>query len=342
MQSIASGKSEATKLIYTTGTVTKRNYLQKKAGQLAQFHHGYGAVLVEVDDKGGWWVRQLNADNSGRIYDLDLCVHNGKITKGHRVEAINWGDIHARRQSQEVLALSRQMIAALKPKHQFFHDVLDFRSRNHHEIKDAHKMFERYASGQPAEDIVGAEVQEAAKRLGAYEGGKLVVVSSNHDDALKRWLNTADYRLDPANAMYFLTLQKDVYAAILRGDKSFSIFERAMRNAGVPKGVTFLKEDQSYVICKDANGGIECGMHGHLGPNGARGSPVSFARMGRKANLGHSHSSGIWDGVYVAGTSSELDLGYNRGPGSWTWSHIVTQPNGKRQIITMWKGKYRA
>ena len=54
MDSVASGKHEATKFMYTTGTVTVRNYIQKKAGLKAQFHHCYGALLGEVNSAGDW------------------------------------------------------------------------------------------------------------------------------------------------------------------------------------------------------------------------------------------------------------------------------------------------
>lgn len=347
MASVASGKHEAAKLIYTTGTVTLRNYVQKKAGQLAQFHHGYGAVLVEVDSDGRWFVRQLNADSTGTIYDLDLKVSRGKVTAGHRVEAISWGDAHVRRGAGGVEHLAwgkGGMAEALHPRHQFFHDLLDFRSRNHHEIGNGRKRFERFVAGG-AEENVAAELREAAEALWSRSvtGCRSVVVASNHDQALLRWLDTADYRSDPANALTFLKLQKKVYEVTAEQMSDFDVFEYAMREiGGAPKDVKFLREDESYVVCRDANGGIECGMHGHLGPNGARGNALAFARMGRKAIVGHSHSAGIVDGVYVAGTSSDLDMGYNRGPSSWTHSHVVVYRNGKRAIVTMRKGKWRA
>jgi hypothetical protein len=44
----------------------------------------------------------------------------------------------------------------------------------------------------------------------------------------------------------------------------------------------------------------------------------------------------------VAGTSSKLDVGYNTGPSSWTHSHIVTYENGKRAVITLYAGSWRA
>src|SRR5579859_4353210 len=60
MRSIATMQGEGVKLNYTTGTVTQRNYIQKREGVIAEFHHIYGALLVEVNSNGNWWVRQLN------------------------------------------------------------------------------------------------------------------------------------------------------------------------------------------------------------------------------------------------------------------------------------------
>ena len=94
--------------------------------------------------------------------------------------------------------------------------------------------------------------------------------------------------------------------------------------------------------CVDTPTGIECGMRGHRGPNGSRGNPNSLRNLGRKCNIGHSHTAAILDGIYVAGISCGMDLGYNKGPSSWSQSHIVTYPNAKRAIITMKSGKWRA
>ncbi|HEY6019292.1 MAG TPA: hypothetical protein VIY48_05125, partial [Candidatus Paceibacterota bacterium] len=353
LESVASGKYEGTKLIYTTGCVTERNYIQKKAGQLAQFHHGFGGLLVEVDEEGRWFCRQLNASEGGTLYDLDVRVSKGKVTTGHRVEAVVWGDAHVRRGDPTVDHLAWgmgdwSMIDVLQPKYQFFHDLLDFRSRNHHEINSGRKRFERWAAGG-AEDSVALELQEAAKALWlrGRDYTQSVVVNSNHDRALLKWLDTADYRMDPKNALTFLDLQTWVYrqtyiGATRPGNPPDNIFEYAMKQHGAPKNVRFLQEDESFIICPDANGGIECGMHGDLGVNGGRGSAIGFARMGRKSIVGHGHSTAIVDGVYIVGHSAQVDLGYNKGPSSWSHSHCVVYPNGKRTIITMWKGKWRA
>jgi len=346
LDSIASGKHEPTKFNYTTGTLTQRNYIQKKAGQKADFHHCYGALLVEVDHEGSWWVRQLNADSDGTIYNLDMRIERGMISTGHRVKAVNPGDIHAGFTDpvvKQVIWGKSGVMDRLKPEYQFAHDLLDFHSRNHHEARDPHKRFERFVKKQ---DNVAVEVDGVRALLNEIERPdcQTVVVDSNHDNALTRWLKDADARHDPINAIFYHEAQLALYRSIaaLNTDK-FHLLEWACRRAALDNDAVhrarFLREDESFIICRDQHGGIECGMHGHLGPNGARGGAAAFAKMGRKANVGHTHSTSIHDGVYTAGTSSLLDMGYNRGPSSWSHSFIVTYQNGKRCICTIWRGK---
>jgi len=87
--------------------------------------------------------------------------------------------------------------------------------------------------------------------------------------------------------------------------------------------------------------GIECGMHGDKGPNGARGNIRSFGRIGVKSVIGHSHTPGVVDGVYQVGTSSRLRMEYNGGPSSWMHTHCAIYKNGKRSLLFIIKGKWR-
>ena len=348
MESVPSGKFEGTKLNFTTGTITQRNYIQKTAGLKAEFHHGYGAVLVEVDSDGDWFVRQLNADSEGVIYDLTLRAADGKVTDGHRVEAVNWGDIHVGRVSRDTERLlwngDGSMGAVLRPKQQFMHDVIDFRARNHHEMKNFHRMLDKFYRGK---DDVVAELRDVNDFLRARSKLKdclSVVVRSNHDAALDRWLREADYKADLKNAKFFLQAQLAMVEAIEANDKRFLASEWAINHVAEPAGahVLFLRQDDSFIICPDANGGIECGHHGDKGANGSRGALNQFARTGRKTNTGDSHSPGIIDGAYRAGVTGDLDHGYNEGMSSWSNTHIVTYANGKRALVTCWNGKWRA
>lgn len=342
MTSVPSGKNEPTKFNYTTGTVTLRNYIQKKEGLKAEFHHVYGAVLVEVDDEGNWFVRQLNADKEATIYDLDTMVEDGVVSTGHRVESIVWGDIHEAEKSPEVCALAwgtDGMLDTLQPEYQCFHDLLDFRARNGHTAKKnlIHDRYRAYCLGH---DSVEEEIRNVSTFLSSTNRPwcQSVVVDSNHDNFMMEWLRIGDYRADPVNAIYFLETQLHVYKCIQEAPKAhINLLEWAVGRFGAQRNARFLNEDESFVLS-----GVEHGMHGHLGPNGARGSAANLARMGMRITRGHEHACSIHDGVFTAGVTGNLDQGYNKGPSSWSASHVVQYPNGKRTIVTMWNGKWRA
>lgn len=341
MRSIPTMQGEGTKLNYTTGAVTQRNYVAKRMGLIAEHHHVYGGLIVEVNDRGQWWVRQLNADSSGRIQDLDVVADGDKITQGNRVEAITWGDLHAACAEENVLKASWVMLDFLKPHYQFLHDVLEGHATNHHDSDNPHMKFYTWLRGLHK---LGAELEITAKAIDGYNrpAVKTVVVGSNHDEkSVQCWLREFDYRKDPSNSELFLKAQIHMYSQLRDGNmpRDVKMLAWLLKESGLKSKATFLMEDESYLICGKK---IECGMHGHLGPNGQWGSPSNLAKMGRKANTAHTHSAGIYDGLYVAGTSSKLRWDYNRGPSSWTHSHIVTYPNGKRAIITVYDGKWRA
>jgi hypothetical protein len=344
MRSIAAVQGSGAKLTYTTGTVTKRNYIKKRAGLVAEFHHTYGALIVEVDSEGVWKVRQLDAEDvSGTIYDLTLKVENGVVTDGHRVEAINWGDIHATIVDPTVLSLSatakNNMLDVLKPKFQFIHDLIEGASVNHHGERSP---LERFKTSLRGLSVVHEELKRSAIILSLYHRAdtQMVVVNSNHDRWLDRWLDNYDPRVDDArNAeLYYDGNAARYRSARTRAD--LNVLEYLMRqHAGLTIPAKFLALDESFLICDKK---IECGMHGDFGPNGAKGSPVALARVGRRANVGHTHTAGIYDGLYVAGTSTTFRMGYNHGPSGWTHSHVITYENGKRAIITMFQFAWRA
>jgi hypothetical protein len=361
LRSVPTMKFGPCKQIMTTGSITLPNYVPLRAGIEAQFHHVMGAVLVEIDADGTFFARHLLADEDGTFYDLDRYVTPTGVSEGHRVAAINWGDIHTAKIDRVLSGKSFgirpttdsaepgkgrlwekvegvSMLDTLMPEYQFFHDVADFSSRNHHNLNDPHVMFELFTAGV---DRVQDEMTEVAMLLSETRRDwcQSVVVESNHDLALRKWLKEGDYRRDPPNARFFLQCQLASYDAIERRDRNFSIFEHVMRNVSHAydcAGVRFLKTDESYPVL-----GIEKGMHGHNGANGSRGSVFAFSKMGPKITIGHFHAPGINDGAYAAGVKGKLDLGYNVGLSSWSQADVVTLPNGKRQIVTWCNGRYR-
>lgn len=340
MRSIATTPDMPVKRIYTTGCVTLLNYLQKKLGIKAEHHHRYAFLLVEVDAKGNWWVRQVAARKNGKnIQDLNVVVEDGKvISTDAKVEAITWGDLHATNSQPEVVDASLQMLDVLKPKVQVLHDILEGVSINRHmrKHKAIHEKFTAWLRGLHRVD---EELKQTRSVLERYLRSwcKTIVPDANHDRAwLKAWLQEYDYRVDPPNTELFLRLQTFMYQELRAGKmaKNVNLIRFAMENeAGLKSGtVRFLLPDESFEI-----GEVELGLHGHLGPDGSFGSPSNLAKIGKKATTAHTHSEGIYHGLFVAGTSSRLTTGwdYTSGPSSWGWSHVVQYGNGQRTIVGM-------
>lgn len=344
-------------VICTTGAVTIEDYTDTKAGIKAVFHHVIGASIVEIDPEGRVFLRQINATADGAFQDLDTVVKNGRVTCGHRVEAITFGDIQSPFLDPAVAlgtfgfdvtrwgpadAAPGSMLDVLRPRHGFIHDLIDCKPISHHDEKKTIERFRTYAAGDSA---IEPHVGQAARFLASIRRDwmHLVAIESNHDKWIDRWLDRADHRKDRENARAFLRWDLARHEAVARGEDDFSIWRHALREA-MPDGldgVTFVREGGSYVICHEA-GGIECGAHGHLGPNGAQGTPSALARVSGKANFGDKHAPQIIDGSYFAGTSSVLRMSYNIGPSSWRHGHILTYGNGKRTLVIMHGEKWRA
>ncbi|URC22516.1 hypothetical protein KAMAJI_00880 [Serratia phage vB_SmaM-Kamaji] len=345
-ESIPAMKGQEVRRMYSTGTVTQRNYIQQKAGQKAEPLHCYGALIVEFDAEGEFYVRQLQTmDDSGEFFDLNYHVTPSAVrqTTGH-VAGLQYGDIHAEKLDLECAAASwgyeNSLLDFLKPRYQLIHDIHDFTSRNHHNRASGNFLLQQYYSeseGRVADDLrITGEVLQAMER----DYSQVVVVESNHDLALGRWLDDLKYspKTDPANAELYYALNLANAKAIREGDDTFNLLSHAINEyMGLQSSALFLFTDQSFPVA-----GIECGMHGHNGINGSRGAPKQFKKLGVRANTGHTHTASIYGGIYTAGVAGSLDMGYNIGASSWTQTHIITYENGQRTLIDFKNGKFFA
>jgi hypothetical protein len=251
LESVPTMKHSRAKQIMTTGAVTLPNYIRKKAGIKAMFHHMIGAVIVELTPDGSIFVRHLLATSldDGSFYDLDRHITEDGVSEGNRVEALTYGDIHHEKldetvalatwgfdvESETVIPGWPSLAELLRPNFEFYHDLSDFAPRNHHNIKDHHFRFGMHQQGK-AKDNVAIALRGCATFLSAVErpDSQQIVVESNHDQALVKWLKTADYRDDPENAFFFLCCQANYYAMLQQGVPNPPIFEEVLRQFGMP------------------------------------------------------------------------------------------------------------
>ena len=337
LQSVASMKNDPVKMMYGTGTVTLKNYIQKKAGQVAESAHSYGAVVVDIYEDGTWFVRQIETDHTGIFQDLTTVYYPDKVTPNIDIASVTFGDFHSEKMDYNELGICVNIVQDLKPKDAFIHDLFDMTTRNHHNKQSGHFLHKM----QEMEFTVQGDLDCTADVLNHFQDLdiQLNIVESNHDQALEKWIDdpTYNYRNDPVNAEIFLQLQLEKYQNSTNND--FILLEWALNNTNdlsVPIGMlNFMQVDDSFVVA-----GIENAVHGHIGMNGSRGNPRQFQKLNKKMNTGHTHQCSIYGNVYTAGVTGSLEMGYNQGAGSWTHSHILTYANGFRTIVTTKNGRY--
>ena len=319
------------KILYSTGSITKRNYITRKAGAVASTEHNLGALFVDSTVSPAI-VRQLEKmDGSNGFYDDGYFYSSDTqaISTANPV-ALQFGDIHAEKMTSENLAKIVSEIRKYDPDNIILHDVLDFSSRNHHNVKDCAFMFNQAIKQNTVEnDLI--KVTDVIDTI-ALQGNHVHIIESNHDLAINTWLKNEDFKTDPINALTYLKCMTALYSHIDKhGNTDFNMLQFAYKNIGYGKfSPIFHNTDESVIIA-----GVEMGCHGHSGINGSRGSPAQFRSLGIKINTGHTHTPSIMGGCYTAGVAGALDMGYNIGASSWQLANILTWPNGQRQIVFM-------
>jgi hypothetical protein len=333
------------KILTTTGAVTEKNYIQATAGKKGEFHHTFGACVLEIDgvnNDDAFHMRQINAVHDGSFMDLDREYRPGGCSPVDRAAGIVLGDEHLEFADPQVVAATfgkGGIVETLRPKFVVRHDVHDFYSRNHHHRFEPFVNFAKHHAGKDNVERALDECFDAIDRT-TPPGTINVLVPSNHPDALARWVKETDPRTDPENAVFWartfevMCLGSQMTEVGVKTVDPFVYWARKKLTTAAQ--ARFLARDESFAI-----EGIEVGFHGDRGANGARGSRMGFSKIGVKTIIGHSHSPGIREGCYQVGTSSRLRLEYNSGPSSWLHTHCVIYANGKRSLINIIGGKWR-
>lgn len=329
------------KILTTTGACTVENYSDSKAGKKGEFHHVIGAVVVELSDKGVFHLRHINARSDGAFCDLDKAYYpDGSVCAAGAYPGLIFGDAHPAFADPAVVAATfgpKGLVERLNPKTLVYHDLLDSYAVNPHHFGKPFitlaKHFD-YANDMAAE--VESTIDWVIEKTGKRNG---IIVASNHDDMFARWMNTNDWRLDPANAEFYLETALHMVRGTTMGKTGAETpnpFLYWLEKQKLPN-VRALRRNESFTIA-----GIECSLHGHEGPNGSRGTLKNLSKIGVKVVSGHSHTPGIEAGHYRTGTMTHLSLEYTGPIGSWLNAHVAINPFGKRVIFICINGKFWA
>ena len=142
LQSIPVLPGNKPRIMLTTGACTLKNYTDTKAGKKGEFHHTYGAVIIEVKDSETVFFRQITAKDNGDFNDLYWNLSNGNIVRNDSIEAIVYGDLHCGQHDQGVLDETKsKILEKLTPNHIVLHDTFSGQSINPHENKDPFLLF---------------------------------------------------------------------------------------------------------------------------------------------------------------------------------------------------------
>lgn len=321
------------KILMTTGAVTKPRYNEAhRIGQIARRDHRYGAAIVEIEKNGLYHVRNITATVNGEFYDLATLYDGDKQPVMVPPEALVYGDIHAMDLHKGTHKANLAMARAYNPKRLVLHDLFDGMSINHWNVG---KLVERHEDYKRSKLSLEKELILTGRVLNDYSTaageGEVLVVASNHDERVHRWLQEGRFINEPQN----LLLGTQLLAAYLHGHNPLEIGLGMLSEVG--GNVTFLTRDDDYKVR-----GWQLGSHGDKGSNGGRGSQRSREEAYGKSIVAHSHTpSQIRDSI-VVGTSSELQQRYTSGSANgWMHTNCFLYDNGTAQLVNIINGRWR-
>lgn len=333
--------------IMSTGAITMADYTttsyaSNRTAFIATNKHVLGGLILEIEDDEIYHYRQFQNAEDGSF--IDICVqYNADGTTEDVYAILVGGDWHSGMTDPTSIAAKVDMSKKLKIKAFVKHDGFDGASVNHHEDSKRALKYRRYTHSKASLfDEIQGYVNDLNMMCKHFD--EIIIVKSNHDQFLDRWLDDKDITKDPVNGVVGCQLfvqyahykEDPIKYAVNNIDKLASHNPDGVKTLQKPKAIKWLKIDEDYFY-----GGIQLGDHGHLGANGARGGIKGFDTSLPQSMSGHSHTPGIYGGVWKVGTSTYLDLHYNNGQSSWMHTDGLVYPNGSRQLINIINGKWK-
>lgn len=325
----------------TTGALTlpdyaTTRYMSERTAYIADNDHVLGGVVVEVQDDNVFHFRQVQADRHGSFIDLGKLYKADGSVETVRPAALILGDWHSGETDpvarEAFVGKTGSVLTTTQPRAIVVHDGFNGRSISHHEEKNRILRAQRARRCELSleEELIGyARDLEYLASFPFIE--EVVIVLSNHDEFLHRYLSEGRYVEDAQNHRLGLKLA----AAMVDGKNPVQAFIERIKIKNAEK-LRWLTRDEDYKVAE-----VEIGAHGDKGPNGARGSVRAMENAYGNSVSGHAHTPEILRGAWQVGTCSLLKLTYNEGPSSWLHTSCLLYPNGSRQLINVIEGNWR-
>lgn len=338
LKTVATPQNRYPKVLATTGACTVENYIPAVAGKKAEFHHVIGALVIDIESRTKFHIHHINAQRDGSfIFDRTVYTPTGKHP-APPYKALVMGDAHYRFADPAVVDATfgpGGLVDCLDPEVLVWHDVLDgYAFTPHHQKNPFIKIAKQRKGWNVSEDEV-RETIDWMCTLG--KGRKNVIVPSNHDNMLERWVLREDWKEDPENAAFYLrtalVMAESAQMSAI-GAEYMDPFAHYVEQWATGDVVP-LRRNQSFTV-----GDIELSYHGHEGPSGARGSINNLSEIGVKVISGHGHSPAVQRGHWRTGTMTRLTAEYVSGPNNWLNAHVSIDAFGKRHMHICVDGKF--
>lgn len=321
----------------TTGAITLSNYKSSKGTSLrtayiADFQHIIGGIIVEIKNNDIFHFTQVQAAKDGSFCHFGW-EYNNKGKKRVKTSFV-MGDLHAGDHNEKALTAWKEIINETQSYQVVLHDTFQGTSITHHTEHDAIIRAELAMNGLNSlekELIITRDTVDGILALKSIKKG--IIVKSNHDDFIDRYLKRCGFANDPIN----FKIGCQLAAEVVNTNKDF--LEEGLKLVGPGKHhnkLKFLGVNEDYMI-----GDNHVGAHGDRGSNGSRGSLRSLAKSFSKGVFAHSHTAGIYKNARQIGTTSNLRQGFNKGPSSWIHCSALVYDNGQVQLINAIDGEYR-
>jgi hypothetical protein len=338
MKPVATSNGKIPHVLMTTGAITESDYsttsfMSNRTAYIADHDHVLGAVIVEVDgDK--FYFRQVQAESNGDFIDLGVKYRSDGSTSKVDADAFILGDWHSGETDPTVKSVWNEVCSIVNPRFIVAHDIFNGASISPHEEDNIAKKTSITQLGINLKDEL-SKLSLDIDELSSWAKESLVLVKSNHDEWLAKYLQKAKYAKDSINHGIALKLA-DAMVNSHHDPLKWGVMDYFSMNVKNPNKIKWLKKDEDFIVS-----GVQLGAHGHQGANGSKGTLASIESAYGNSVTGHSHTPEILRGAWSVGTSTYLRLDYNSGPSSWLNSSCILYPNGSRQLINVINGCWR-